>query len=1200
MGNSESNVLSPKHYKGRRGGKSNSGFARKSRSDNGEEEGDRSDQCLEKKKDSREMYNESSPVNISRVKTGDDDDDDDSNITKDVEDEDVGGKTSIALPLRLAPRLRTQSNSSSATAPDRDIEIDSTTVETRTRRSQSLAPWSSSSSMTGLISRNLRKTKRSASQRFLQAPSVHLTHRITGLKHNKSTESKPDHVQAMFAAWNTAMVTSSSPKRRVKKKPGATPSPAPSSTAKLTTGEDAGKAAVTLDVSARDRLLKIAERAEAEEFCILLRHGTKDGKTPGVHVRDMSRSFWTYPNVFSTHEAITWLLENTEELKTRSQCVKILERINQMRLILAAAGSHHVKDKRQFWRFNSKRLALTGEDLRRNSKVTLVKDEKSKSKAKFRPLQSLSSVFQNRSKSKAHAHDDLGDDDDDDDDDDDGDEYDDWSDEDDDAYYNPDGAAEDWDMCDPDERSRNIFVAEVTKRKYNQKIINYEEMCHMLKLIGVRPPPMSVNDKVERSTRQKYKDGIITYVECCHLLRMIGVKDFPEPKNESDRVAAEAAAKVDKQKPLVEEKKDRTTSSAPAASTKTTDVSRPVLSSLETGDFIGGVGLGVGVATPTQKRKDGDDGTDDDLEDLGECSEGSDSDDDLGDLEGLTDDWDDGLVASASGDSLLKTVSIMSSQHLSSTTAHSSSTGSIGTASGDAEESGARRWIAQVSDADLEKAALRFLSNYESEPCLELLIHIAKSANIVDSVFSQFLHAFERDDIETKGQMIVTSGTSLSFWYLVLKGNVVVKESSTEVKLYEGNCFGSPALINGRNGGRSLFGRGGGGGISVFAGHSCVLAKMRRDKFISFLRQHEGLSAFFTSHVESIMEQRKKRQTYQKARRASLNLARVREVRGISEKAKTTRKAKLTRTSSGHRMVNRYKILTRLGRGSYGDVRKCEDTTTGQIFACKIVNRSQLRGGGGRSAADSSQFDQLELEVKILREMRHPNVVLLQEVIDDQALGKLYIIQEFVNKGPVMPEELFTKPLDPKRAWRLFRDMLRGLEYLHQHLIIHRDLKPSNILIDKEDNAKIADFGMAASLKKGDDLADAETAGSPAFMAPEVCGVMGNEPYSGQVADMWSAGATLYAMLFGHPPFIEPNLTLLEQFEGKLKPLPFPAKPEGLTYAEWPHCQALLRQMLDKSWRKRLRLKQCKEHEYTTMEGTTKLHQLEYSYTEPV
>ena len=69
-------------------------------------------------------------------------------------------------------------------------------------------------------------------------------------------------------------------------------------------------------------------------------------------------------------------------------------------------------------------------------------------------------------------------------------------------------------------------------------------------------------------------------------------------------------------------------------------------------------------------------------------------------------------------------------------------------------------------------------------------------------------------------------------------------------------------------------------------------------------------------------------------------------------------------------MVNKYKILERLGRGSYGDVRKVQDTDSRKIYACKIVNRSQLRGGGGRSAAESSQMAQLELEVPILRELR--------------------------------------------------------------------------------------------------------------------------------------------------------------------------------------------------------------------------------------
>jgi len=1085
---------------------------------------------------------------------------------------------------------------------------------TRNRRSKSLAPWSSAGA---LIPTSPRK---SASQKL--RPIKELTGRITSLKHNKDSQEKPDHIAAMFAQWNSAMVLSArtdsagpandvkgvksvevrrrddalSQNRSSKGDRERTADESDSSVSvatKYSTDVRSRSESYQLRADARDRLLSIAENAEAEEYALLLRHGTEDGSSRGVDVRDMSRSFWTYPNVFSAHEAISWMIEHTK-ISSRAKCVTILERMNKMRLIVAAGASHHVKDKRQFWRFNARRVARTGKELRRKSKVGAL--NATNSKARFRPLQSLSSVFSNRrTKSGANLNplEDDGDNDDDYSDDDD------WDDDDDDAYYNPEGAEDDWDMCDPDERSRNIFVAEVTKRKYNQGIINYKEMCHMLNLIGVRPPPMSVNDKVEQSTRQKYRDGIITYDECCHLLSVIGVKDLPEPPRPDS--AAPTLSSSSKRSPAIDVDNDDRNDFPSEKSDESSDL--PALSSLVTGDFIGGVG--IGALTPKQKHVDRANapvaGNSSTLGDIGECSSGS-SDDDLdgSDLE-LTDDWDCGLVGSMSGDNLLKTVSIMSSQQLSSTVASSSTPTAADSSSSSLLNEGAERgvsgWINDLEDEDLCEAAKRFLSVHKSEQCLEMLVHISKAANLDACEFAKFLNAFLSARFDSKDDVIVKKGRSVESWYVVAKGFVTVREATTEVKLHEGNCFGSPALINGRNGGTGLFGLGGGsGGITVVAGGPCVLATMPRDAFLNFLKENEGLSAFFNSHVEQVIAMRQERRKYQKARRASMNLARKREVKGISETAKTTRKAKLTRTLSGHRMVNKYKILKRLGRGSYGDVRQCQDTTSGRVFAVKIVNRSQLRSGGGRSDADSSQFDQLQLEVKILREMRHPNVVLLQEVIDDMALGKLYIIQEFVDKGPVMPETLFAKPLEPVRAWRLFRDMMRGLEYLHKHLIIHRDLKPSNILIDKDDNAKIADFGMATSLQKGNDLADAETAGSPAFMAPEVCGVMGNEPYSGQVADIWSLGATMYAMLFGHPPFIEPNVTLLEQFEGKLKALKFPVKPEKLPLAEWPHCQDLLRQMLEKGWRRRLRLSQCKEHEYTTRQGTEKLYQLEYTY----
>jgi hypothetical protein len=151
---------------------------------------------------------------------------------------------------------------------------------------------------------------------------------------------------------------------------------------------------------------------------------------------------------------------------------------------------------------------------------------KSRQKAKFRPLQSLSNAFTRRKRKKTSTDSEEEDDSDD--------EY--SSDDSDDAYYNPDGAEDDWDMCDPDERARNIFVAEVTKRKYKQGIINYEEMCHMLKIIGAKPPPkdgtgLTINEQVEKSAKEKYAKGIISYSECCHLLRVIGVTNFPKRKS---------------------------------------------------------------------------------------------------------------------------------------------------------------------------------------------------------------------------------------------------------------------------------------------------------------------------------------------------------------------------------------------------------------------------------------------------------------------------------------------------------------------------------------------------------------------------------------------------------------------------------------------------------------------------------------------
>ena len=197
----------------------------------------------------------------------------------------------------------------------------------------------------------------------------------------------------------------------------------------------------------------------------------------------------------------------------------------------------------------------TGKELRRTSRYGAAFTAKSKQKAKFRPLLSLSKAF-SRHKQELESS---------------SDEEDYSSDESDDAYYNPDGAEDDWDMCDPDERQRNTFVALVTRDKFERGILNYEEMCHMFKQLGKKPPPpdykktsliykdqyergiisyekmceefknvgleappFDIKKEVERSARQKYAKGIITYDECCYILKQHGVTDYPKRMEDQD------------------------------------------------------------------------------------------------------------------------------------------------------------------------------------------------------------------------------------------------------------------------------------------------------------------------------------------------------------------------------------------------------------------------------------------------------------------------------------------------------------------------------------------------------------------------------------------------------------------------------------------------------------------------------------------
>ena len=109
-----------------------------------------------------------------------------------------------------------------------------------------------------------------------------------------------------------------------------------------------------------------------------------------------------------------------------------------------------------------------------------------------------------------------------------------------------------------------------------------------------------------------------------------------------------------------------------------------------------------------------------------------------------------------------------------------------------------------------------------------------------------------------------------------------------------------------------------------------------------------------------------------------------------------------------------------------------------------------------------------------------------------------------------------------EKARKLFQQMVCAIEYCHRHKIVHRDLKPENVLLDKDLNVKIADFGLSNIMTDGNFLKT--SCGSPNYAAPEV---ISGKLYAGPEVDVWSCGIILYVLLVGRLPFDDeyiPNL----------------------------------------------------------------------------
>jgi eukaryotic-like serine/threonine-protein kinase len=214
-------------------------------------------------------------------------------------------------------------------------------------------------------------------------------------------------------------------------------------------------------------------------------------------------------------------------------------------------------------------------------------------------------------------------------------------------------------------------------------------------------------------------------------------------------------------------------------------------------------------------------------------------------------------------------------------------------------------------------------------------------------------------------------------------------------------------------------------------------------------------------------------------------------------------------TTNPRVVAGRYEFEEVIGRGGMGLVWRARDRLLERFVAVKEVVVPPAVPEEERRAAQS----------RVLREARaaarlgHPGVVTVFDVLEED--GQTYIVMELMQAMSL--DDLVSRdgPLDPTEAARVGLNILDVLEAAHRSGIVHRDIKPANVMVLRDHQVKLADFGIASMTDDPRITTTGVVFGSPAYMAPEQAK---GEP-TGPPTDLWGLGATLYYAVEARPPF---------------------------------------------------------------------------------
>jgi len=263
--------------------------------------------------------------------------------------------------------------------------------------------------------------------------------------------------------------------------------------------------------------------------------------------------------------------------------------------------------------------------------------------------------------------------------------------------------------------------------------------------------------------------------------------------------------------------------------------------------------------------------------------------------------------------------------------------------------------------------------------------------------------------------------------------------------------------------------------------------------------------------------------------------------------------AGVVRTGKPQWSLSDFDIGKPLGRGKFGHVYLAREKNTQAVVALKVIFKKQVE--------KHDVLKQLREEVEIQSRLQHPRVLRLYGYFHDDK--RVYLVTELAPNGELFKQLQKEKRFDEPRVAAWVGQLAEALTYLHRHHIIHRDIKPENLLLDANNDVKVADFGWSTVTGHK----RTTFCGTLDYLAPEMLG----ESYDERV-DIWSLGVLMYELLVGKAPFdAEENEQTQERIRSDAVAFPDDATPSA-------EARELLLALLQKDPEQRLSLQGVLDH----------------------